>query len=237
VIPVIIAILCLSKVKNPGDSDNGDGKAAPRPKPENPFQRKYLKSLDGTFWKLILLAFISEMGHFSEHIFPLYANNFLSANVAGSASSFVSMGQVLLCFPIGILADRYGKRRMIAVCMCLMILANLAFISAKFMSDFPIIGVYAGAFLWGGQTTAVQGIYLSLISERVNFHLRATAMGIYFLMLGASYFTASDIAGKIWDNPAFGSTYAFLYSMFFSCLALALLRVLLPKAVELPYGK
>ncbi|MDR0632113.1 MAG: MFS transporter [Holosporaceae bacterium] len=229
VIPVIIAIFCLFRVKN---SQEIKGNTQKNEKRENPFKKKYLKSFDATFWKIILLALISEMGHFSEHTFPLYASEFIATSISGITSSLVSCGQVLMCFPIGILADKYGKRKLISVCMMLMILANLFFISAKFVTVYPIINVCAGAFLWGAQTTAVQGLFLSLISERVDFHLRATAMGIYFFMLGIAYMSASFIGGKIWD--AFGSSYAFTYSMFFSFVALCFFRVLLPARLEHP---
>jgi MFS family permease len=228
VIPVIIAIVCLSRVKN---AQEIKGETQKNEKRENPFKKKYLKSLDGTFWKMILLALISEMGHFSEHTFPLYASEFISTSVSGITSSLVSCGQVLMCFPIGFLADKYGKRKLISVCMMLMILANLSFISARFIPFYyPIVNICAGAFLWGAQTTAVQGLFLSLISEKVDFHLRATAMGIYFFMLGIAYMSASFIGGKIWD--LFGSGYSFAYSMSFSFLALCLFQKLMPPKVE-----
>jgi MFS family permease len=203
------------------------GIASEKLKPENPFKRKYLKSLDVYFWRTILLALIFEMGHFSEHMFPLYANIFLPVSISGTVSSFVSMGQVLLSFLVGILADMYGKRRLIVVCIILMIIANICFISAQFVENHQIICIYAGAFLWGGEMTAIQGLFLSLISERVDFHLRATAMGVYFFVLGIAYFCASFMAGKIWDN--LGNQYIFMYSMFFSFLALCLIRMLIVK--------
>ncbi len=225
VIPVVISIICLTLVKN-----NKEKKTEGKGKTENIFKRKYLKSLDFGFWKIIILALIFELGHFSEHSFPLYAACFLSTTISGTASSFVSIGQVLMSFPIGILADRYGKRRLIAVCMLLMILANLVFISARFVSFHPIICVYAGAFLWGGQMTAIQGLFLAIITEKVDSHLRATAIGIYCLMVGFAYWTASNIGGRIWDT--YGSTYSFLYSILFSIIALCLIRFLLPKSQQ-----
>ncbi|MDR1333644.1 MAG: MFS transporter, partial [Holosporaceae bacterium] len=130
VIPVVIAIFCLSRVRNSREMKEQTQKSGER---ENPFKKEYLKSLDGTFWKIIVLALISEMGHFTEHTFPLYASEFIATSISGITSSLVSCGQVLMCFPIGILADKYGKRKLISVCMMLMIFANLFFISAKFI--------------------------------------------------------------------------------------------------------
>ncbi|MDR0555994.1 MAG: MFS transporter [Holosporaceae bacterium] len=223
VIPVIIAFFCLLRVKTPKERQ---GEKEGKIKPENPFKRKYLKSMDATFWKIILLALISEMGHFSEHTFPIYAQNFLATSLAGTVSSFISLGQVLMSFPIGIWADRYGREKLIACCMILMVVANCFFLSAKCIDSNQIVCVYAGAFLWGGQMTAVQGLFLSRISEHVDRHLRATAIGIYSLMLGIAYLAASCISGRIWDH--WGSSYSFLYSISWSCIALCLFRILLP---------
>jgi MFS family permease len=227
VIPVCIAIACLSKVKTPAELNLTSAK---KEKSENPFKKKYLKSLDIHFWKLILLALIFELGHFSEHMFPIYANNFLSTSWAGFVSSFVSAGQVLMSFPIGFLADKYGRGKLIGICIIIMIIANLSFISAVYIGCYNIVCVYIGAFLWGGQMTAIQGLFLSLISGHVDPHLRATAIGIYSFVLGSAYFIASVAAGRIWDTM--GSNYSFLYSMMFSFLALSLLKVLLPKNAD-----
>ncbi|MDR2724213.1 MAG: MFS transporter [Holosporaceae bacterium] len=227
VIPVIISIFCLSKVKSPAELNLVTVKTA---KSENPFKRKYLKSLDVHFWKLMLLALVFELGHFSEHTFPIYANNFLSTSWAGSVSSLVSAGQVLMSFPIGFLADKYGRGKLLGVCMVIMMMANISFMAAMYVNFCPVLFVYLGAFLWGGQMTAIQGLFLSLISERVNEHLRATAIGIYFFILGAAYFIASAIAGKIWTTV--GSNFAFLYSLMFSFLALSLRKLLLPKNAD-----
>lgn len=231
-IPVAIAILCLFKVKTPQELKIREHNEK-KDKPENPFKRKYLKSLDRSFWKILLLAFIFELGHFSEHMFPLYAKNFLNVTFAGFTGMFVSVGQVLLSFPIGLMADKFGKGRFIKICVILMIIANLLFLAAKYSGVSPITYVYAGSLLWGGQMTAVQGLFLALISEQVSFHLRATAIGLYYCAIGVAYFIASNVAGNIWDK--FGSNYSFLYSIFFCCTTLVLTRLLLPKKYEHGY--
>lgn len=223
-IAVAIAILCLSKIKtkqelkHPFSSSKKISK-----KIRNPFKKEYLKSFDRRFWNLIALAIIFELGHFSETLFPLYANNFVLTSVASSVSMLISMGQVLCSFPIGLYADRFGKRKFIKFCIVMMICANLACMFAN-----SIWWVYLGAFLWGGQMTANQGLFLSILVERVDEHLKGTAIGVYYFAAGISYLIASVVAGHIWDT--FGSTFAFAYSMFFSFLSLGLVNVLIPRS-------
>jgi MFS family permease len=217
---VAISLLCLSKIKTPNEL---------RPKPkierkkiENPFKKKYLKSMDRQFWNIIILAVIFELSHFSEALFPIYANKFVSTTVSGSVGIFISIGQIMCSFPIGLYADKLGKRRFIKMCILMMVAANLFFMAAT-----SVIYIYVGAFLWGGQMTAVQGLFLSIISERVDSHLRGTAIGIYYCAIGTSYLIASTIAGEIWSSH--GSCYAFLYSLIFCFISLLLFKVLLPK--------
>lgn len=232
VVPVILAIICLVSVKTHRLG------AKTEQKRENPFKKKYLKSLDGAFWKLLALALVFELGHFTEHLFPAYVSNFLPTTFCGVISMCVSVGQVLLAFPIGYLADKYGKGKFIRVCMLFMVCANLAFISAPYLPDqalsigickipVPVIAIAAGALLWGGQLSAIQGLFLTLISEQVHFSLRATAMGVYYCAVGAAYFIASWIGGNIWEH--LGSHFTFAYSISFSVLALLLSGFLLPR--------
>ena len=215
-IPVILSIVCLLTIKIPKEV-NRRGKVAVK----NPFQKKYLRSLDKVFWKILLLAFIFEAGHFTETLLPIYASKFLSRTATGSESMFISLGQILLSFPIGLYADKFGKNTLIKICIIFMIIANMSFIFID-----SIVGIYLGAFLWGGQMTAIQGLFLSLISEKADQHIRATAIGIYCCVVGIAFLISSIIAGHVWVY--FGGKYAFLYSLSVSCVALISSKLLLP---------
>lgn len=221
-IAVLISILCLYKIKTPQEIS---GKKTENKKIKNPFKKEYLKSMDSSFWKMIALAVVFEMSHFSEALFPILANKFVTTTVAGSVSMFISIGQVLCSFPMGFYADKLGKGKFIRICMIMMVAANLFFMTAD-----SITNLYIGAFLWGGQMTAIQGLFLSIISERVDRHLRGTAIGIYYCAIGASYLMASTIAGEIWTS--YGHFYAFTYSLVFCLISLSLFRILLPRKYE-----
>jgi MFS family permease len=247
-IMVAIAMLCLFKIKTPKDveAESKSGKVNltyvdATKKIENPFKMKYLKSLDLFFWKMIVFACIFELGHFSESLFPIYANQFLSTTTSGSISMFVSLGQVMCSLPIGLYADKLGKRRFIKLCIFMMMAANILFISGNYlinhinMSDgwnVFLVSIISGsaAFLWGGQMTAIQGLFLAIISEKVDMHLRGTAIGIYYTAIGLSFAAASYIAGGIWHEK--GCSWSFAYSMVFCVLAITLFKLLLPKKEE-----
>ncbi len=243
IIPVILAGVCLVFVKDKGQSKEESSK-----KRENPFKRRYLKSLDLSFWKLIILAFIFQLGHFTEHLFPIYMENFVDTRVACTVGTVINMGQILLAFTIGFLADKFGKGRFIRFCMSLMIISNLLFLAAgcicnvfdfsldlsRFFGNGFVINsqaccVYLGAFLWGGQLSAIEGLFLAIICEQVVFYLRATAIGIYSLILGGGYWMASRMGAFIWETSGLGCEYTFVYSLACCILSFLLSFVLLPK--------
>lgn len=222
-IAVAISILCLSKIKTKREIQNKHN--SEKKKITNPFKKEYLRSFDSRFWKLIALAVIFELGHFTEALFPIYASDFVITSVASSVSMFISIGQILCSFPIGLCADKFGKERFICFCMIMMIIADLSFMFAN-----SIGWVYLGAFLWGGQMTANQGLFLSLLVEKIDTHLRGTAIGVYYCAVGASYLVASVLAGHIWTS--FGSAFAFLYSIFFCVVSLVSIKVLIPSEAK-----
>lgn len=219
-IPVAMAIFCLYKLKTNKKSDSlvvKDYKHL-----NNPFKKQYLKSMDSSFWKLIILASLFELGHFSEHLLVLKANDFMGNGYAGSVGMLISAGQILCSYPIGLYADRLGKKVFIQLCMLMMIIANISMIYAT-----STIMVFIGAFLWGGQMTAVQGLFLSIISDKVDPHLRGTAIGVYYISIGASFMIASMVAGHLWG--ALGSGSAFTYSICCVLLSLSMFSFLFPK--------
>ena len=244
VVPVVLAGICLLFVK---DSNRKNLKIGEKiEKRENPFKRKYLKSLDFSFWKLIVLAFIFQLGHFTEHLFPIYMNNFVDTRVAGSVGLIVNTGQIMLAFTIGFLADKFGKGRFIRFCMAMMIVSNLLFLLAghicnivdfsldlsRFFGNGFVINsqaccVYLGAFLWGGQMSAIEGLFIAIICEQVVFYLRATAIGIYSVIFGIGYWISSRIGSQIWETD--GCEYTFIYSLTCCALALIFSFVLLPR--------
>lgn len=212
-IPVALAIVCLTRLITEKK------RVSVVKKMRNPFSRKHLKSFDAIFWKVILLAFLFELGHFSESLLPLRGHDFVSKTYSGSTGIFTTIGQIVFAYPIGFFADRIGKKYFIRVCMLVMFLANLCLLSATSISF-----VYLGALLWGCQLSATQGLFLSVISEHVDKELRGTAIGIFYCALGVAYLAASWIAGSVWTS--YGSSYAFIYSMVISLFCFFIAPVL-----------
>jgi MFS family permease len=218
-VPVVIAIICLYKLKTKSKFDSA---IIGHKRFNNPFKKEYLKSMDLAFWKIIILATLFELGHFSEHLLSLRANDFVSSGYVGLVGMFISMGQILCSYPMGLYADKLGRKVFIQLCMAMMIIANILMLHAT-----SAVAVFIGAFLWGGQMTAVQGLFLSVISDKVDQHLRGTAIGIYYITIGVSFLVSSTIAGNLWNS--FGSHLAFVYSICCVLFSWSMFSFLFPK--------
>lgn len=201
-IPAIIAVLVLFYVKEPTRKENKDEKI----KFKNPFNKRAVKSLDWNFWKIMILALVFEMSHFSDALLAVRANDFVDPIAASMSTICMTMGQLLCAYPVGVLADRFGKGALINACVVMMLIANLLLLFA--WSGLP---VFIGAFFWGAQMSSVVGLFLSLIRESVDEHLRGTAIGVYYSLVGLGYVLSSMLAGSLWTS--YGCEYAFASSV------------------------
>lgn len=211
-IPAVVSILILLKVKEPLHKKE-------KSKFSNPFTKDNVKSLNWDFWKIIVFAFLFEMAHFSDALLVVRANDFLDPVASSIATVTMNVGQLACAYPIGILADRYGKGVMIQICVLLMLIANALLLVA--WSGVP---VFIGAFCWGGQMASAVGLFLSLIREVVSEKLRGTAIGIYYTVVGFGYFSASLLAGKLWNS--YGCEFAFGSSVVICVICLSVFNLM-----------
>lgn len=197
-IPAILAVFILRQVKESVNVKNQE-------KFKNPFTKKNIKALDRTYWRILIFAFMFEMAHFSDALLSVRANDFVSPITASIATVAMNIGQLLFAYPIGLLADKFGKKRFILVCIFLMLISNMLLLFAT-----SSIFVFIGAFFWGAQMSSVIGLFLSLIRDTVTPNLRGTAIGLYYTIVGVGYVSASFIAGDLWKHSC---EYAFTYSI------------------------
>ncbi|MDR3187268.1 MAG: MFS transporter [Holosporaceae bacterium] len=193
---------------------NVDDKASRTHSNANPFKKKYVKSLDKRFWTILLLAGICELSHFGESLLTIRVSFIISPQLAGITAVFMGLGPALLAYPLGLAADRYGKMRIIEICLWLSIFSYLFMLKGNStMVLFPCIMILCG------QQASLQSIFLSMIGECVSERLRATAIGIFYSLIGTSYLIASVICGRFWEN--YGQEYAFSYAIILCFLGLA----------------
>jgi MFS family permease len=172
---------------------------------DNPFQKRYLKSLDRNFLMLMLLAFICELGHFSESMLVIRGCDFVSNTLAGITTIAATIGQTVFAYPVGLLADRMSKTLLLKICLLLQLMAYILMACAGSFQSF-----IAGVFLASGQQTSLQLLFLSMINQRIDPKLRATAIGIFYSVAGVSYMISTEICGQLCELLEY--TWAFSFS-------------------------
>jgi len=131
---------------------------------------------------------------------------YLAMNVIYAVSSF----------PFGILSDRIGRKTVLIIGFGIFFIVYLGFAfasSALFIWVlFPVYGLYYGL------TDAVPK---ALVSDLAPVHLKATAFGTYYFVIGVVALPASLIAGALWQ--ILGPTFAFLYGAVMALIAVLII--------------
>jgi MFS family permease len=126
----------------------------------------------------------------------------------------------LSSFPLGVLADRFGKKRMIWIGFVLF--AALYFGFGKATGSTLIWSLFGCYGLFMGLTEGIQKAYLTTI---IPSEFKATAFGLYNTVVGIAALPASFIGGWLWDHVSpsatfyFGAITAVAAAILFSLLA------------------
>ncbi|MGQ9570473.1 MAG: MFS transporter, partial [Thermodesulfovibrionales bacterium] len=104
--------------------------------------------------------------------------------------------------PAGIIADRFGRKRIILLGFVLFAIVYYGFaIVGDTMGIWFLFGFY-GIFM--GLTEGIQKAFLATI---IPSDFKATAFGIYNTAIGIAMFPASLIGGWLWDNVSPSATF------------------------------
>lgn len=213
-IPAIIAlVLFIFGIKEP--------KAVPlkeitKPK-QKPFNWRSVFELKKDYWHVIGMLGIYELAHFGESYLTFRVRE-VGVNITYISMVMVlfNMGQFLSAFPIGALSDRFRRENILLLGFSFMLLANMCMI----FGASPLF-VYLGVFFWGAQMGTTQSVFVSMVSEKAPKHVRGTAFGIFYIVMGIDILIASKFAGVLWDR--FGSIGAFRYSAVVTCISILVL--------------
>jgi MFS family permease len=110
----------------------------------------------------------------------------------------------LSAIPAGIVADRFGKKRVILSGFVLFAILYYGFAVASDTKTIWILFAFYGLFM--GLTEGIQKAFLATIIPQ---DFKATAFGIYNTVVGIAMFPASLIGGWLWDNISPSATFYF----------------------------
>jgi MFS family permease len=185
-----------------------------------PLQRRELRRLGSQCWLVIAVATGFTLARFSEAFLVL------RAQAVGLPIALVPLVLVIMnvvysaaAFPAGVASDRYGRQRVLAVGIGMLIAADLVLAAVP-----GLWGAAAGVALWGLHMAFTQGLFAAWIADTAPADLRGTAFGMFNLLTGAALLLASVVAGMLWDGV--GAQGMFLAGAVIAACALAALLAL-----------
>ena len=204
ILPGVLAVLAfLTLVKDPEHSPN----------PALQFFRA-LRGLPSRFKRYLCAVGLFGIGDFSHSLLILAATQLLTssmgvvqaAQMAGMLYVWRNIVQVIMSYPVGMLADRYGSLPVLIVGYALGVLtAIMTAMAFWFTIDSPVLlGV---VFFIAGLYMAVQEALESTVTaDMVSRDMIAMSYGALGTVNGTSKFVSSTVVGVLWTvvSPVFG---------------------------------
>jgi len=133
-------------------------------------------------------------------LFPVYAvrSGFSEAHAALAVAA-TSLGSMVFQYPLGMLADRFDRRTLLAVCAASGIVGAALM---PFLIGMPA-ATYGLLFVWGGLIMGVYTVGLTLVGERFKGAELAGANAAYVMLYALGLLAAPPVEGVALDawNP------------------------------------
>ncbi|HEX8956969.1 MAG TPA: MFS transporter, partial [Burkholderiaceae bacterium] len=169
----------------------------------NPIRRATLRRLGPAYWWVVGIGAVFTLARFSEAFLLLRARQ-TGMPIALVPLVMVAMNVVyaLVAYPFGKLADRMNHRKLLALGLVALFVADLVL-----AADGGWYVVMAGVALWGIHLGATQGLLATMVADAAPADLRGTAYGFFNLVCGIALLLASAIAGLLWDDMGASVTF------------------------------
>ncbi len=181
----------------------------------NPIRRENLRRLGASYWWVVCIGAVFTLARFSEAFLVLRAQQ-SGVPIALVPLVMVAMNLVyaLAAYPFGKLSDRMNHRKLLAVGLVALIVADMVLAASNHWGV-----VLIGVALWGVHMGITQGLLATMVADTAPADLRGTAYGFFNLVCGMALLVASVVAGLLWDR--FGPTVTFHAGAVFCVVALA----------------
>lgn len=220
-IPGLIAVLLLAiGIREPQQPQAS--KARP-----NSLTWDSLQKVGHRYWLLVLVALLANLGNSSNAFLLLRAQQTgIDTTTIPLMLVVMNVAYSLSAYPAGIASDRFGR---VGILLSGFLLCSLIYLGFAFASvPWQIWGLFACYGIYLGIS---KGILPALVADTIPAELRGTAFGFFNLVVGVALFTASVVAGVLWQEVS--SQSAFIISSILSLIA-ALMLLIREKLVSQP---
>jgi MFS family permease len=126
----------------------------------------------------------------------------------------LNVATVLTGLPSGVLADRYGRDKLLLAGFGIFFASSLAGLLITEGASFAFLI----AFIYGAYLGVSDTVQRALVPSLVSNELKGTAYGVYYLVIGVCSLAANLVFGALWDR--FSVSAAFEYSLTLSAAAI-----------------
>ena len=177
--------------------------------------------LRGKFFLLLIVVSVFSLGAFNFSFILLNAKEMgVSDALIPMVYAVVNVTHTAIAIPAGRLSDRIGKERVL-------LMGYIAFIATTgllALAPSSVPTAYLIAAVFGIYMGIVETIQRAMIPGYVDSSLRGTAYGVYYLVVGTSFFFANSVVGMLWETR--GLFYSSIYSGALSIAAIIGLNIL-----------
>ena len=163
--------------------------------------------LGGSFSWVVLALALFNLGAYNFSFILVRASELgVAVGALPLVYAILNVAHTAAGYPSGVLADRVGRSRVLALGIALLAISSLLLAMSA-----GSLGVgLAIAIVYGLHRGVYETVHRAIVPEYVSEELRATAYGILHLVAGLSFFAGISVVGYLWD--LYGRSVAFVYS-------------------------
>jgi len=208
-IPSILAVLTIFFIKEKNKSL--------KKKIKKETQRTSFKELSLNLKLFILASSVFALGHFGYPFLLLKAKNLgLTDHSSILLYVFFYIIYVLFSIPSGMLSDKFGRKPILIMSYTLFGFISFGLIFVSSIKSLMLFFILYGVFY-----AMIDGAQRAFVADLAPKHLKATALGTFYTLIGIVALPGGFIAGFLWDkiNP----TATFIYAITLTLISLFLL--------------
>jgi MFS family permease len=180
-----------------------------------------LGGLSRGYWKVMVLLIVFSLANSSDTFLLLRAVEIgLAPWEVVLLYALFSLVYTVVSYPAGVISDRFGRWRVIAVGWVLYAAVYLGLTKAGTVSIWPLLAVY------GVYIALTDGVGKALLADHVPRERRGFAIGLFYMATGVTTLVSSVIAGVLWDRV--GPAAPFWFGGLTAAAAVVLLLVIRP---------
>ena len=175
------------------------------------------RELPPAYWRVVALAALFTQARLTEAFLVLRGDQ-IGVSVAWIAlvTLVLSLAYALSAYPVGLLAARWGRKRLFGLGLAVL---ALAMVLLGGVLPLGMSGFWLGVALWGLHMGLTQGLLSAAVAETAPPDLRGTAFGLYHLTIGLMQLLAAIGAGWLWQTLGSGTLFNLAALLALLCLA------------------